>query len=216
MLSMRAIFRWMLAGWFAAVGLLAAFLGDRMENRQAGELVARIFSEPSVPPATPVLSTEPPRRPPSPRKPEKTPPKPAETAPPRLEAEAGWTPMRNGRIPGAGKLGAPRFSVLPDKSLEVLLPYQGTLGGETHFMPRDVGIDTRIDAISVDLHGNWSFSGQTDRYVEKSVVCRVQIYLHPGYVRVSAIACEQGGTPTLAARAFFSPERIRVLFSPKE
>jgi hypothetical protein len=206
MLSMRAIFHWMLAGWFAAAGLLAMFLGENMENRRAGELVARLFSEPSVPPATPVLSAE------APRKPEK--PRPAKAAPPAAKAETGWIPMPHGLAQGKGWIGAPRFAALPDGSLEVRLAYRGRLGGETHFTPRDVKIDTRLDALSVDLHGEWEFSRQADTHIEKSTVCRVQIYRHPKYVRVSAISCAQeSDRPTLAVRAFFSPGEIRLLFS---
>jgi hypothetical protein len=209
MLSMRAIFRWMLVGWFAAAGLLAIFLGGRMEDRQAGDLVTRIFSEPSIPPATPVLSAEAPRA----AKPVEAPPQPVETPKP-AGVETGWTPMPNGRAPGKGRIGVPRLAALPDGSLEILLPYQGSLGGETHFTPRDVGIDTRLDALSVDVHGEWEFSRQTDVRLEKSVICRAQIYPHPGYLRVSAIACAQeSGTPVLAARIFFSTETLRILFS---
>ncbi|MDR2787823.1 MAG: hypothetical protein LBD06_05595 [Candidatus Accumulibacter sp.] len=213
MLSLRVIFRLMLLSWFAAAGLLLIFLNDRMENHWAGNLVARIFFAPSTPPATPVLRTEAPRKP---VEPAKAPPEPVEAPPEPMETETGWTPMQNTRLSGEGRIGAPRFTVLPDKSLEVLLPYQGTLGGETHFAPRDVGIDTRLDAISVDLHGAWKFSRQTDAHIEKSVICRAQVYPHLGYVRVSVIACEQeSGAPPLAARAFFSAGYIRLLFSPK-
>jgi hypothetical protein len=174
-----------------------------MEDRQAGELVTRIFSEPSVSPATPVLSAEAPRA----AKPVEAPPRPA-------GAEAGWRPMPNGRAPGKGRIGAPQLAALPDGSLEILLPYQGSLGGETHFTPRDAGIETRLDALSVDVHGEWVFSRQTDVRIEKSVICRTQIYPHPGYLRVSAIACAQeSGRPILAVRIFFSTETIRLLFS---
>jgi hypothetical protein len=204
MLSMRAIFRWMLAGWFAAAGILAFFLGERVEDRQAGELVTRIFSEPSVPPATPVLRAEAPRA----KKPVEAPP------PPPAKAETGWTPLPNSRAPGKGKIGAPQLAALPDESLEILVPYQGSLGGETHFTPRDIGLGARMEALSVDVHGEWSFPRPTDARIKQSAVCRVQIYPHPGYFRVSAVACAQeSGTPPLTARILFSAEYIRILFS---
>jgi hypothetical protein len=139
-------------------------------------------------------------------------PKPTGEAPPT--GEEGWTPLPHGRAPGKGRIGAPRLAALPDGSLEILLPYQGSLGGETHFTPREAGIDTRLDALSVDVHGEWEFSRQTDVRIEKSVVGRAQIYPHPGDLRVSAVACASGsGAPILAARVSFSAETLRILFS---
>ncbi|MDR0379219.1 MAG: hypothetical protein LBI62_04630 [Candidatus Accumulibacter sp.] len=199
MLSLRTIFRWMLLIWFIAVGLLAVFLGDRMENRQAGDLVTRIFTEPAPSPATPILEHEPPG--------------PAEATPAETKTD-DWMPMPNGRAPGKGRIGAPQFTTLPDGSLEIRLPYQGSLGGETHFVPREAGTNARLDALSVDLHGAWEFLRQTDAHVGKSVVCRVQIYSHPEYVRVSAIACTpKDDTHALAVQVLFSSEQIRFLFS---
>jgi hypothetical protein len=206
MLSLRAIFRFMLAAWFLAVGILAIFLGQHMQSRQAGALVEQMFSAPPTPPATAVLDT--------PRKRRVSPPITPQPVP--AVEESGWTPLENARTSGEGTLGAPQFSVLPDKSLEVRLPYQGSLGGETHFTPRKAGIETRMDAISVDLHGKWNFRHQMDRHVQESVVCRVQIYPHPGQVRVSAISClQESDAPTLAASVFFSDAQIRVLFSAR-
>ncbi|MDR2675509.1 MAG: hypothetical protein LBC18_11800 [Opitutaceae bacterium] len=212
MLSMRAIFRWMLAGWFAAAGLLAMFLDGGMENRQIGEIIARIFSRPSsAPSAIPVL----------PHKPENPvpvlSPKPENPAPVVTAAESGWTPMPRGQAPGKGRIGTPRFTFLPDKSLEIRLPYQGHLGGETHFIPRGMKVATPLDALSVDLHGVWEFSQPTDTHIEKSAVCRVQIYPHPGHLRISAISCAQEShVSTLTVQAFFSSEEIRLLFSPSK
>jgi hypothetical protein len=222
MLSLRTIFRLMLCVWFVAFAIVALMLTRQMDMESSGTLAARLFAGPAIPKTLPVLAVEPPPERPRHKTPEMPePPKPPEEPePPRpLAVEpppSPWQVLPNTKAAGEGRIGKPSLTALPDGALEVLLPYEGTPGGATHFFPHDVGMKTRLDSVSVDVHGQWRFSHPTDAHVQESDVCRVQAYSHPGYVRVSAISClREADQPTLAAKAFFSAREIRIVFGKR-
>jgi hypothetical protein len=209
MLSLRTIFRLMLCVWFLGFILIALMLTQRMGIESSGALVARLFAEP------PTSRTLPMKSPPKP--PEKTkPPEPVKLPEP-AKPPAPWQILPDTKTAGEGSIGKPVFTSLADGGLEMLLPYKGTLGGATRFFPRDVGIETRRDAVLVDLHGQWRFNHPTNVPIHQSDICRVQAYPHPGYVRVSAISClQEADPPTLTVEAFYSARQIRIVFGKKK
>ncbi|MDR3300674.1 MAG: hypothetical protein LBU43_11950 [Candidatus Accumulibacter sp.] len=195
MLSLRAIFRLMLLVWFILVLAMGIGLNRWIGGDFSGNLLVRLFFDFSELATTRILTPEPPH----------TPPQPA-------EAPSPWRIMKNGEHPGQGRIGKPEIAALSDGALEVRLPYQGTLGEETHFHPKEKGVG-KLDALAVDLHGVWKIFHDLDARPMNGHVCRIQIYAHPDRLRVSAIACEQMANPSLAARIFFSSEHIRIVFS---
>jgi hypothetical protein len=196
MLSLRTIFRLMLCVWFLGFILIALMLTQRMGIESSGALAARLFAELPMPKTLPILAAKP--------------PEPAEPPSP-------WQILPDTKTVGEGSIGKPVFTSLPNGALELLLPYEGTLGGATRFFPRDVGIQTRRDAALVDFHGQWRFNHPTNMPIHQSDICRVQAYPHPGYVRVSAISCLwEADHPTLTAEVFYSAQQIRIVFSKKK
>ena len=191
MYSLRQIFRYMLLGWFAVLLAMAFLLTEQMPVQGAGTLASRLFADP---PAPPVIEIPPPHR---------------SARPP---APAPWQTLPNTRAAGEGRLGTPAARALTDGAVEVLLSWQGKLGGETRFSPKVMGRDKSLRALSVDLHGIWKLDRASDLHPGSPAICRIQIYPHPDYVRFSAIACE-GVKERVTATAGFSAGQIRLLFA---
>ncbi|MDR1162660.1 MAG: hypothetical protein LBM17_02335 [Candidatus Accumulibacter sp.] len=190
MLSLRAIFRFMLLAWFALVFAMGVYL--------TGQIDAQTLP-PAAPPEPPPAPVDPPVEPPP--------------VPPAPEAPSPWKPLPYSREAGRGRMGVSVITSQPGGALEILLPYQGKLGGETHFSPRDVGIKTDLNALSVDLHGKWRLERSTNVRPKDAAVCRVQIYWHTNRIRASAVACDPAEKGKLEVSAGYSETHIRLLFS---
>ncbi|MDR1276670.1 MAG: hypothetical protein LBL72_09870 [Candidatus Accumulibacter sp.] len=191
MLSLRAIFRFMLLAWFALVFAMGAYLTSQFDVKAP---------LPAAPPAPPPAPVEPPVEPPPPPPPVPEPPSP-------------WKPLPYSREAGKGRMSVPVITLQPGGALEIRLPYQGTPGGETHFSPRDVGIKTDLNALSVDLHGKWRLERATNVRPKEGALCRVQIYWHPNRIRVSGVACDPAEKGKLKVSVGSSETHIRILFS---
>ncbi|MDR0578065.1 MAG: hypothetical protein LBI87_11180 [Candidatus Accumulibacter sp.] len=199
--SLRAIVRCMLLVWFALAIAMAMALKIHLPSETAGTLVENLFSRPEAPPPESVLKKEAPRPVPAPAP--KIVPKPAPVPPP----DAAWRKLEHGRGGGTGRLGAPEIVERADGTIELDFPFQGT-PGEIGFYRQD-----KKGALSVDLYGNFSLQRTFDQVLAKGLLHRLQIYPHPGFIRISGMARQQTPSPRLDAAAFASQDRLRVVFA---
>ena len=216
MSSLRALFRWMLAGWLVLVLLLSVVVARGSHTRGPGNLLAFLFfrgeySEPLPPPLPP--GTPPPA--PKPVAAPAPPPPPVivavpEPAPAPPE-DPDWIPLEEGRAEGTGRLGRPEITALEDGTVEVLFPCPGEPGDYRLYRP------TNVVGLSVDLLGPWGRGMLVNRTLAEGAARKVQIASHAEHgirwLRVSAIS----RSGRLAARVEHSPARkqLRVRFAPE-
>ncbi len=192
--SLRSLFRWMLLGWLALVLLMGLAVAWSARSHLPGNLLTFLLtregpsetavSPPPVPPDLPVSSA----------------PAPSVTPAP----EPGWTPLKEGSRVSSGSRGAPEITVLPGGAVEVRFLCQKP-GNYRLYRP------TNVSGLSVDLPGNWG-RRMVDRHLAQGKVRRVQIADHPGWLRVSGMAREEG--KHLVARVEHSPRAgaVRIVF----
>ena len=200
--SLRALYRWMLAGWLVLVLLLSIIVGRSADSKTPGNLLAFLFTrgETSVPlppaPQAPPIAVEP--------------APPAEPAP---AAEPGWQPLEQGNAEGRGSLGMPEVTTPDGQHTVALFPCSGRPGQYRLYHPTNVG------GLSVDLPGAWGKGLSLNTALPRGPVRRLQMADHMDHgrrwLRVTGIA-RSGGN--LAARVEYSPSKrqLRVTFTPDQ
>ncbi|GHU06068.1 hypothetical protein FACS1894158_11280 [Betaproteobacteria bacterium] len=203
--SLRALFRLMLLAWFALVIAMAIALKAHLPSESAGTLVENLFTRPVPPPPMPVLRKEAPRflvpvpiSQPVPQPVQKPVPEP-------------WRKLKEGRGLGTGSLGVPEIVELPGGDIELHFPFQGAPGDISFY---------RMDAkgsLSVDLHGDFRLQRAVERVLMTGFLRRLQVYPHPGYLRISGMGRTRDLLPRINAAAFVSEDkRLRVVFKLDE
>ena len=198
--SLRALYRWMLAGWLVLVLLLSIIVGRSADSKTPGNLLAFLFTrgETSVPlppaPQAPPIAVEP-------------------APPPAPAAEPGWQPLELGDMEGQGSLGMPKVTAPEGQRTEVLFPCAGRPGQYRLYHP------TNVSGLSVDLPGAWGKGLSLNTALNQGPARRVQMADHMEHgrhwLRVTGIA--RSGGP-LAARVEYSPSsrQLRVTFTPSQ
>ena len=217
MSSLRALFRWMLAGWLVLVLLLSIVVARGSHSRGPGNLLAFLFIRGEH--AEPLPPTLPPRPPkpavaPAPAVVDATvidirPPAVVQKAPPAPASD--WVALDLGSYEGTGRLGEPTITALEDGTVEALFPCPGEPGDYRLYRP------TNVVGLSVDLLGPWGRGMLVNRTLAEGAARKVQIASHAEHgirwLRVSAIS----RSGRLAARVEHSPARkqLRVRFAPE-
>ena len=203
--SLRALYRWMLAGWLVLVLLLSIIVGRSADSKTPGNLLAFLLTrgETSIPlppaPEAPSIVVDPAPAPP-----------PAQPAP---AAEPGWQTLELGDAEGQGSLGMPEITTPDGQHTVALFPCAGRPGQYRLYHPTNVG------GLSVDLPGAWGRGLSLNTALNQGPVRRVQMADHMEHgrhwLRVTGISRGGGG---LAARVEYSPSsrQLRVTFTPNQ
>jgi hypothetical protein len=204
--SLRALFRFMLLAWFALAIAMAIALKAHLPSETAGTLVENLFTRPVPPPPESVLKKEAPRRVlvpvPSPQ------PIPQPVLKPVPAEHTPWRKLKEGYGIGTGNLGVPEIVELPGGDIELHFPFQGTPGEITFYR-----MDTK-GSLSVDLQGDFRLQRVVDRTLTTGFLQRLQIYPHPGFLRISGMGRTRNLLPRMNAAAFVSEDnRLRVVFT---
>jgi hypothetical protein len=108
-------------------------------------------------------------------------------------------------------LGAPEIAELPGGDIELLFPFQGTPGEITFYR-----MDTK-GSLSVDLQGDLRLQREVERVLTTGFLQRLQVYRHPGFIRISGMGRTRDLLPRMNAAAFVSEDkRLRVVFTLDE
>ncbi len=190
--SLQAIFRCMLAVWLILVAALGFAVSRSTSASYLGNTMAFLFSraderEAPLPPESRPLPPE---------------------APPSQPEPPEWTALPVGRTAGSGTFGAPEINVLPDGSVEIVLPLTGSPGSVSYYNP------TNVSAATADFIGKWLKPPYIKQSVRSGCLSLVQTAGHEGYLRVSGVAAK--GVGRLEAKAEHSPKNnaVRVVFAP--
>ncbi|MDR2165302.1 MAG: hypothetical protein LBO79_06720 [Zoogloeaceae bacterium] len=203
--SLRALFRSMLLTWFLLVFLMAIALKLHMPSEAAGSLMESLFTRPVPPPPTSVLQAEAPKVMPKASPP---PPKPLPEAPREADI-AAWRLLEHGRDDGKGDLGVPVIREVATNEIELRFPFHGAPGQVSFYRLEAKG------ALSVDLHGAYRLSHVVERPLAQGFLQRLQVYPHPGYIRISGMGRTRDLLRYMSAQAFVAQEQnqLRVVFT---
>ncbi|MDR1935672.1 MAG: hypothetical protein LBS49_08845 [Candidatus Accumulibacter sp.] len=202
--SLRSLFRLMLLAWFALAALMAFALSIHFPSEAAGTLVENLFTRVPPPPAAKLLPAAPAR--PAVREA----PRPIRVAPPPAVEEtppSPWRELEYGRKGGKGALGAAEISARPTGEIEIVFPFRGEAGQASFYRLERKG------SLSVDLHGELRLAQTVNAVLEHGFLQRLQIYPHPGFIRISGMGRTRDLLPRMTARAFVAENRLRVVFS---
>ncbi|MDR2165753.1 MAG: hypothetical protein LBO79_09095 [Zoogloeaceae bacterium] len=202
--SPRALFRCMLLTWFLLVFLMAVALKLHMSSETAGSLMESLFTRLAPPPPTSVLQAEAPKMMPK----ASPPPKPLPEAPREADI-AAWRLLEHGRDGGKGDLGVPVIREVATNEIELLFPFHGTPGHVSFYRLETKG------SLSVDLLGAYRLSHTVEHPIAQGFLQRLQVYPHPGYIRISGRGRTRDLLRHMNAQAFVAREQnqLRVVFT---